>query len=87
MLEQNYAVATVQLTTPGDGWADGKREVPESLRWRHAEALCGFVRLLCLGVRNRAYSGVRFTKGEADGMVSRRPRRVLPWLVRLSNLF
>ena len=50
MLEQNYAVATVQLTTPGDGWADGKREVPESLRWGHAEALCGFLLVLCLGL-------------------------------------
>ena len=24
LLEQNYAVATVPLTTPGDRWADGK---------------------------------------------------------------
>ena len=36
---------------------------------------------------NRAYSGVRFTKAEAVGTTSRRPRRVLPWPVRLSNLF
>ena len=28
--------------------------VPESLRWGHAEALCESLRLLCLGVRNRA---------------------------------
>ena len=35
----------------------------------------------------RAYSGVRFTKAEAVGTTFRRPRRVLPWPVRLSNLF
>ena len=36
---------------------------------------------------NRAYSGVRFTKGEAVGTTFRRPRLVLLWLVRLLDLF
>ena len=70
-------------------WADGKllgnalnpcagaTESPLASPWWHS---------LPLGW-NRAYSGVRFTKAEADGTTFRRPRRVLPWLVRLSNLF
>ena len=62
MPEQNYAVATVPLTTPGDRWADGK--------------LLGNATDSCTGATqrplasphwhsvpwgwNRAYSGVRF---------------------------
>ena len=33
------------------GWLGRwQREVPESLRWGHAEALCGFLLVLCLGL-------------------------------------
>ena len=86
---QNYAQLTVPLTTSGDRWASGK--------------LLGNVLNACAGAtqgrlasphwhsvpwdQNRAYSEVRFTKAEAVGMLFRRPRRVLPWLVRLLDLF
>ena len=62
-------------------------EVPKFLRWGHGGSLGeSWVAFAALG-QKRAYSGVRFTKGEAVGTTFRRPRRVLLWLVRLLDLF
>ena len=70
-----------------DGPMPNAGGVPRFLRWGHAEPLSeSWVASLPLGW-NRAYSGVRFTKAKADGTLFRRPWRVLPWLVRLLDLF
>ena len=62
-------------------------EVPQFLRWGHGGPLSESWVASVPRVWKRAYSGVRFTKAKADGTLSRRPWRVLPWLVRLLDLF
>ena len=65
MPEQNYAVATVPLTTPGDRWADGKLlgKCHRFLHWGYAEALSeSSLAILCL------WAGTEPTAGCGSGV-------------------
>ena len=59
MPEQNYAVATVPLTTPGGRWQTS-RECHRFLRLGHARPLIESWVASVPRVRKLAYSGVRF---------------------------
>ena len=87
-VQRSVFVFSSTAVGPLGRWTDGKRWWSDQIDalgpWRAPYRVLGGS--VPLGW-NRAYSGVRFTKAEAVGTLSRRPRRVLPWLVRLLDLF